>query len=82
MCNNHYSDTTVTVIKNLMDALIDISVIADRVHKHAATETEYTGALVLIHWLSCKLAPTRRWKQPAKCSWLMCRRYVHDSPHR
>ena len=46
MCNNHYSNTTVTVIKTLMDALIDISVIADRAHKHAATETEYAGAFV------------------------------------
>lgn len=46
MCNNHYSNTTVTVIKTLMDALIDISVIADRAHKHATTETEYAGAFV------------------------------------
>ncbi|EPD7866335.1 hypothetical protein ACSD2O_003382 [Escherichia coli] len=46
MCNNHYSDTTVTVIKTLMDALIDISVIADRAHKHAISETEYAGTFV------------------------------------
>lgn len=46
MCNNHYSNTTVTVIKTLMDALIDIYVIADRAHKHATTETEYAGAFV------------------------------------
>ncbi|MEB7339193.1 hypothetical protein NEN52_17060 [Escherichia coli] len=46
MCNNHYSDTTVTVIKTLMDALIDISVIADRAHKHATSETEYAGTFV------------------------------------
>lgn len=46
MCNNHYSNTTVTVIKTLMGALIDISVIADRAHKHATTETEYAGAFV------------------------------------
>ncbi|HBJ1421128.1 TPA: hypothetical protein ACHK3E_004101 [Escherichia coli] len=46
MCNNHYSDTSVTVIKTLMDALIDISVIADMAHKHATSETEYAGAFV------------------------------------
>ena len=46
MCNNHYSDTTVTVIKTLMHALIDISVIAYRAHKHATSETEYAGAFV------------------------------------
>ncbi|MWM56003.1 hypothetical protein [Escherichia coli] len=46
MCNNHYSDTSVTVIKTLMDALIDISVIADMAHKHATSETEYAGTFV------------------------------------
>ena len=46
MCNNHYSDTAVTVIQTLMDALIDISVIADIAHKHATSETEYAGAIV------------------------------------
>lgn len=46
MCNNHYSDTSVTVIKTLMDALIDISVIADMAHKHASSETEYASAFV------------------------------------
>lgn len=53
MCNNHYSDTSVTVIKTLMDALIDISVIADMAHKHATSETEYqqpfTGRVVGVH---------------------------------
>ncbi|EEU9456717.1 hypothetical protein LJK56_004813 [Escherichia coli] len=46
MCNNHYSETAATAIKTLMDALIDISVIADRAHKHATSETEYAGAFV------------------------------------
>ncbi|MXF58443.1 hypothetical protein GRW03_25370 [Escherichia coli] len=46
MCNNHYSDASVTVIKTLMDALIDISVIADMAHKHATSETEYAGTFV------------------------------------
>ena len=46
MCNNHHSDTAVTVIKTLMDALIDISVIADIAHKYATSETEYAGAIV------------------------------------
>ncbi|HBC5824671.1 TPA: hypothetical protein KEV35_003559 [Escherichia coli] len=46
MCDNHYSGTAVTVIKTLMDALIDISVIANMAHKHATSETEYAGAFV------------------------------------
>ncbi len=46
MCNNHYSDTAATVIKTLMDTLIEISVIADMAHKHATGETEYAGAFV------------------------------------
>ncbi|WP_244057710.1 hypothetical protein [Escherichia coli] len=46
MCNNHYSDTAATVIKTLMDTLIEISVIAGMAHKHATCETEYAGAFV------------------------------------
>lgn len=86
MCNNHYSDTSVTVIKTLMDALIDISVIADMAHKWRINtppvKQNMPGLSFLTHWLLCKLAPIRRWKQPAKCSWLMCGRCAHDSPHR
>ncbi|EEV6081421.1 hypothetical protein ACGLYP_004790 [Escherichia coli] len=46
MRNNTRPDTTVAVIRTLMDALIEISVIADMAHKHATSETEYAGAFV------------------------------------
>ncbi|EFJ8857314.1 hypothetical protein FSI43_019170 [Escherichia coli] len=46
MHNNTRQDTTVAVIRSLMDALIEISVIADAAHKHAISETEYAGAFV------------------------------------
>ncbi|MCT6063759.1 hypothetical protein MTQ84_02915 [Escherichia coli] len=46
MRNNTRPDTTVVVIRTLMDALIEISVIADMAHKHATSETEYAGAFV------------------------------------
>lgn len=46
MCNNHYSETAATVIKTLMNTLVEISVIADMAHKHATGETEYAGASV------------------------------------
>ncbi|EFK1742655.1 hypothetical protein AW119_26910 [Escherichia coli] len=46
MHNNTRPDTTVAVIRTLMDALIEISVIADMAHKHATSETEYAGAFV------------------------------------
>ena len=46
MCNNTCPDAPAEAIKTLTDALIDISVIADRAHKHATSETEYAGAFV------------------------------------
>ncbi|HHY1947794.1 TPA: hypothetical protein ACV2AG_001106 [Escherichia coli] len=46
MCNNTCPDAAAEAIKTLIDALIDISVIADRAHKHATSETEYSGAFV------------------------------------
>ncbi|HDH8965684.1 TPA: hypothetical protein PJN82_003357 [Escherichia coli] len=46
MCNNTCPDAAAEAIKTLIDALIDISVIADRAHKHATSETEYAGAFV------------------------------------
>ncbi|WP_096955085.1 hypothetical protein [Escherichia coli] len=46
MCNKTTPDAAAEAIKTLMHALIDISVIADRAHKHATSETEYTGAFV------------------------------------
>ncbi|EET9652848.1 hypothetical protein MZD11_16670 [Escherichia coli] len=46
MCNNPRPDAAAEAIKTLMHALIDISVIADRAHKHATSETEYAGAFV------------------------------------
>ncbi|HGC2096704.1 TPA: hypothetical protein ACIX6Q_003356 [Escherichia coli] len=46
MCNNPRPDAAAEAIKTLMRALIDISVIADKAHKHATSETEYTGAFV------------------------------------
>ena len=46
MCNNPRPDAAAEAIKTLIDALIDISVIADRAHKHATSETEYAGAFV------------------------------------
>ncbi|EFE6425530.1 hypothetical protein CFF42_000636 [Escherichia coli] len=46
MCNNIRPDTAGEAIITLMHALIDISVIADRAHKHATSETEYAGAFV------------------------------------
>ncbi|ELD1743967.1 hypothetical protein ACFH4J_000188 [Escherichia coli] len=45
MCNNTCPDAAAEAIKTLIDAL-DISVIADRAHKHATSETEYAGAFV------------------------------------
>ncbi|EFH4138379.1 hypothetical protein F9482_24430 [Escherichia coli] len=46
MCNNTRPDATDEAIKTLMNALIDISVIADKAHKYATSETEYAGAFV------------------------------------
>ncbi|EFO4091001.1 hypothetical protein LJT62_001375 [Escherichia coli] len=46
MCNNTCPDAAAEAIKTLIDALIDISVIVDRAHKHATSETEYAGAFV------------------------------------
>ncbi|EOQ5609379.1 hypothetical protein [Escherichia coli] len=46
MCNKTTPDAAAEAIKTLMHALIDISVIADRAHKHATSETEYAGAFV------------------------------------
>ncbi|TXQ21511.1 hypothetical protein FV292_00400 [Escherichia coli] len=46
MCNNTCPDAAAEAIKTLIDALIDISVITDRAHKHATSETEYAGAFV------------------------------------
>lgn len=46
MCNNTRPDATAEAIRTLMHALIDISVIADKAHKHATSETEYAGAFV------------------------------------
>ncbi|EMK9912570.1 hypothetical protein ACMB88_004849 [Escherichia coli] len=46
MHNKTTPDAAAEAIKTLMHALIDISVIADRAHKHATSETEYAGAFV------------------------------------
>ncbi|XOP88161.1 hypothetical protein ACM66H_17015 [Escherichia coli] len=46
MCNNTRQDAAAEAIRTLMDALIDISVIANKAHKHATSETEYAGAFV------------------------------------
>ena len=46
MCNNIRPDAAAEAIRTLMHALIDISVIADRAHKHATGKTEYAGAFV------------------------------------
>ncbi|EOJ3779305.1 hypothetical protein ACVS3Y_004437 [Escherichia coli] len=46
MHNKTTPDAAAEAIKTLMHALIDISVIADRAHKHATSETEYVGAFV------------------------------------
>ncbi|MCV3254910.1 hypothetical protein [Escherichia albertii] len=46
MCNNPRPYAVAEAIKTLIDALIDISVIADKAHKHATSETEYAGAFV------------------------------------
>ncbi|MDC9111681.1 hypothetical protein [Escherichia coli] len=46
MCNNTRPDAAAEAIKTLMHALIDISVIAVKAHKHATSETEYAGAFV------------------------------------
>ncbi|HIA7163612.1 TPA: hypothetical protein ACWSD0_002849 [Escherichia coli] len=46
MCNNTRPDAAAEAIKTLIDALIGISVIADKAHKHATSETEYAGAFV------------------------------------
>ncbi|HAX5210505.1 TPA: hypothetical protein JZG45_005494, partial [Escherichia coli] len=41
-----HPDAAAEAIRTLMHALIDISVIADKAHKHATSETEYVGAFV------------------------------------
>ncbi|EPD5499582.1 hypothetical protein ACSBIB_004167 [Escherichia coli] len=46
MHNKTTPDAAAEAIITLMHALIDISVIADRAHKHATSETEYAGAFV------------------------------------
>ncbi|MBC6568744.1 hypothetical protein [Escherichia coli] len=46
MCNNTRPDAAAAALTTLMHALIDISVIADKAHKHATSETEYAGAFV------------------------------------
>ncbi|EGK3066064.1 hypothetical protein IOR79_004281 [Escherichia coli] len=46
MCNKTTPDAAAAALTTLMHALIDISVIADRAHKHATSETEYAGAFV------------------------------------
>ncbi|EFB0568380.1 hypothetical protein D1H34_001914 [Escherichia coli] len=46
MHNKTTPDATAAALTTLMHALIDISVIADRAHKHATSETEYAGAFV------------------------------------
>ncbi|EFG1393131.1 hypothetical protein BRW01_003204 [Escherichia coli] len=46
MCNNTRPDAAAEAIRTLMHALVDISVIADRAHKHATSETEYAGDFV------------------------------------
>ncbi|EEY0995215.1 hypothetical protein DT442_004503 [Escherichia coli] len=46
MHNKTTPDAAAEAIKTLMHVLIDISVIADRAHKHATSETEYAGAFV------------------------------------
>ncbi|MBB7231107.1 hypothetical protein HEN31_024735 [Escherichia coli] len=46
MCNKNTPDAAAEAIKTLMHALIDISVIAVKAHKHATSETEYAGAFV------------------------------------
>ena len=46
MCNNTRPDAAAEALKTQIDALIDISVIADRAHTHATSETEYAGAFV------------------------------------
>ncbi|HDQ1114826.1 TPA: hypothetical protein P7T59_000113 [Escherichia coli] len=46
MCNNTRQDAAAEAIKTLIDTLIDISVVADKAHKHATSETEYAGAFV------------------------------------
>ncbi|EOQ9211030.1 hypothetical protein K4G41_RS09885, partial [Escherichia coli] len=46
MHNKTTPDAAAAALTTLMHALIDISVIADRAHKHATSETEYAGAFV------------------------------------
>lgn len=46
MCNKNTPDAAAEAIRTLMNALIDISVIAHKAHKHATREPEYTGAII------------------------------------
>ncbi|EFF6551650.1 hypothetical protein DNG80_RS01915 [Escherichia coli] len=46
MHNKTTPDAAAAALTTLMHALIDISVIADRAHKHATSETKYAGAFV------------------------------------
>ena len=47
MCNKTTPDAAAAALTTLMHALIDISVIADRAHKHAARESE-----CIFHYLA------------------------------
>lgn len=47
MCNKTTPDAAASALTTLMHALIDISVIADRAHKHAAKESE-----CIFHYLA------------------------------
>ncbi|HGV6843809.1 TPA: hypothetical protein M2Q60_RS17555 [Escherichia coli] len=47
MCNKTTPDAAAATLTTLMHALIDISVIADRAHKHAARESE-----CIFHYLT------------------------------
>ncbi len=51
MCNNTCPDAAAEAIKTLIDALIDISVIADKAHKHPPVKQNMPGLSFLIHWL-------------------------------
>ncbi len=48
MCNKTTPDAAAAALTTLMHALIDISVIADREHKHAARESECIFHLAFV----------------------------------
>lgn len=55
MCNNTRQDAAAEAIRTLMDALIDISVIATRRISTPPVKQNMPGLSFITHWLLCNL---------------------------